>query len=339
MAKLIALKTVVNNIDKLISIYKPTYIKTESSIFFAPRIQVVNQTGVKSMISQFYKSNVDPKYKQNDYMLSMDDSDFSALSVMSEPTIPTYVDPNSIEHDKMVLGLHRSAILARNGYRCISLEEIFVGDKDLTVSISDKKKITPCGFIDFICVNDDNEIVIGDVKTCTTYYTNTLTELLIKQDHARQLHIYGRLLEFMGKKYNIDIKVSHYLILGYWNPKNPPDNFVNKIGLWKIHNNKSKWLDANNSKLTFLPINFSDSSKIVNDPKNEDILAVICNPMKKKEDLILCFEKATQSYIVAYENKVLIRFSDLEEAHKWISVFDIHIMNKLLDQNKESKSS
>jgi hypothetical protein len=324
--------------DKLLSVYKDTYIRTDKYSNFTVQTGIKNQVGVKTLIAKHYKS-IEKNHKEYNFAIPIGESDYTTLLSIDEPNQFKNADNHvaSIEHNNTVNGLNKAAILSRCGYRCISLDEVFVGDKDLTIiSPGEKNEQTPLGFIDFVCLNDKNEFVIGDVKTCNDYYKLTMEELLLKQNSARQLHIYGKMLEFMAKKNRLDIVISHYVILGVWNAKNAPNGFKNKVALWKIKNNPSKWINAiSKDVLYFHPMQFQEK-ETVSSPKEEYEQVAMLSKSLCSGDLILVIDTQGKDYLIVNSktSETLIRFADKETAHEWIMTSDEKKIRSLFEKKK-----
>jgi hypothetical protein len=325
---------IISNLDKLIQIYKgftiPGYPKLKDEL------NAKLQIGVASLVTHFYKRNHDKDYaKKNantqDFSIEMQETDYE---LVCDSTKVPFVEKkreseniSSLEHDTMLASLFKSAILSRNGYSIITFNEVFVGDRDLLVERADcNSHYTPIGLIDFICVNTKGELVIGEVKSSINYYEGLTKErMFLKQDTARQLHMYGALLNFMAKKNSIDLKVSHYLLLGYEAPRKV-NSIDHTYSLWKVKNNPDKWIHAISEKeLSFLPIKFKDRATDIdaNLTPRFKVIAHIGESLSGSQNVNLIHDRlttTTKKYFLYDSDRKLIlkKFDKFTDANDWL---------------------
>jgi hypothetical protein len=342
--------------DKLIETSKVYYTKTSDSLLFKRELKIFNATGVTGLINYFHKkthekSNGKSEIKEYyEYLVSPKDYEICATNVPIPTTTRKNSDFNlSEEHDAYLNSLHKSTILSRCGYKCINYDEVFVGDKDLVVQRLDKEEsyFTPFSLFDFACINDNGDLVLGEVKSTRGHYPGfTLERIFLRQDTARQLHIYGKMLEYMASKNGLSLKVSHYLILGISTPK----NHNHTMGLWKLNNNPSKWIDGvNNDKeeLNFFPMKFKEklpTGEIRNIVNRYTITAIISDSISPKRKLILINDKSleTKSKFFLYdktEQLILKKFTDLKKANEWVIGISESIIESLYKEGNTEKQS
>lgn len=336
---------VISNLDKLILKYKNEF-KINKALCFTDKF-VKNQIGVTSLIPKFYRSNnnANKKNSSSDFTIEMKEDDYETICTNIEDFTVRSKGSNDIsaEHDAVLLSLFISSILGRNGFRVISTNEVFIGDKEIIIENPQPQSgyYTPLGIIDFLCLDSNNKLVLGEVKTSLKYYHGyTLENIFLKQDTARQLHIEGKILESMAKKHNIDLEVSYYIILGYQCPGDD-ETHLPKYGLWTVKNNPIKWIagiDKNGFTTSFLPIQFN-KIKLSKKEQRYLIAAKIDESVSgRPSTLLLCdleTEKERKYILYDYDtHQILLTFDGFKAANKWLMNAKQNDFNVLYKQDK-----
>jgi len=150
-------------------------------------------------------------------------------------------------HDTVLWSIHKAAsileMLNKHKIKVIKWDEFPVGDPEIKVKQSPKSdlEVGVIGSIDLLCKDENENLIICDLKTITqVYHDITLQDLILKVDHARQMEMYALLLEKMGSLHDIQIEVKYFVLIGY------DSNYGSKgrIGLWKIDRNPKKYIET-----------------------------------------------------------------------------------------------
>lgn len=100
------------------------------------------------------------------------------------------------------------------------------------------KLVSPLGAIDLVGWDSNTrQYVVTDTKTVSKKYTGTtLRDLVVKENYAVAMHLYGKILQQMAWNAGyLDFEIGYYLIIGY-------DGHAGEVGAWEILPNEKAFL-------------------------------------------------------------------------------------------------